>query len=141
MIGIPHWRTFRHLPKDKHWQSQAGVWQIWAGPGKAFYCPPNAIWNSLVSEKRKKETVWSLKRKHWEQRACSILPLYPDEFMKTHDVLSIHSIEPFPENVNYNLDSWALSGLTHFFQNTSRRNLSFPTTRKQRLANFMKFQS
>lgn len=75
------------------------------------------------------ETDWSL-RKHWGQGASSILHLYPDGFMKTHDVLSIHSIEAFPGNMNYNFDPWALSRFTHFFQNIARRNISVPTTRK-----------
>lgn len=74
------------------------------------------------------ETEWSL-RKHQEQSASSTSFLYPHEFMKTHEVHSIHSIEHFPENTNCILDPWTLSGLTHFFQNPSSRNLSFSTIR------------
>lgn len=115
-LGFPNPGHLDICPKVST-ESQAGVWQIWRGLGR-----------HSAALQMQCETDWSL-RKHWEESASSTLPLYPDEFMKTHDVLSIHSIEVFPENMNYNLDPWALPGLTHFLQNTSRRNLSFPTTK------------
>lgn len=74
------------------------------------------------------KTDWSL-RKNQEQSAFSTWLLYSHEFMKTHEELNTYCIEPFPENTNYILGPWALSQLTRFFQNRSRRNLLFSTLR------------
>lgn len=114
LLGIPQPWALTHLPKGKHWVPRRSLANL-KRPGKAFCYPPNAIWNGLVSKK-------TLRTECIQQIAS--LPRQIHE-----DILSIHSIEVFPENTNYNLDPWALSGLTHFLQNTSRRNLSFLTTK------------
>lgn len=56
------------------------------------------------------KTDWSL-RENQEQSASSTCLLYSHEFMKTHEGLNIHCIEPFPENMNYILDPWSLSAV------------------------------
>lgn len=72
-----------------------------------------------------RETERSL-RKHQEQSVPSTSFLYPRKFMTTPEVLSIHSLEPFLENMKGILDPWALPGFAHFFKTHPGETFHFP---------------